>query len=315
MKKNTSLHTWLPMVGLILGTIALGFSSLFVLWAQAPGIVTAFYREAFAAIFTAIPVFFMTRKERPFSRKHVIYAVLAGIFFVADIALWNTSVFMTSAANATLFNNTSVLWVGLSAVLIFKEQLSYKFWLGLTTAFVGIVIIIGCDFLEHPNIGIGDFLAMFAAIGYAAFFMATQRSREKLGVLSSFWISAAAGALFILPICLLTGHHIFGYSSTAYWNFLGIALVTQVGGYIAINYALGHLPATIVSSVVLLQPVITAVLAAIFLGQPIQPNQIFGGLFVLAGIYIVHRSRLKKTIEEPNLAGGEAGTMLSGELK
>lgn len=293
--QKKSIHTWLPMVGLLLGTLALGFSSLFVLWAQAPGVVTAFYREALACVFTALPIFFMTRRECPFSRKHVIYAVIAGVFFAADIALWNMSVFMTSAANATLFNNTSVLWVGLAAAFIFRETLNYKFWLGLTTAFVGIVIIIGSDFLQHPRIGLGDFFAIIAATGYAVFFLATQRSREKLGVLSSFWISAFAGAIFLLPICLLSGKPLTGYTSTTYWNFLGVALVTQVGGYVAINYALGHLPATIVSSTVLLQPVITAVLAAVFVGQPILPNQIFGGLFVLAGIFIVHRSRVKKS--------------------
>lgn len=308
MKNKPSIHTWLPMLALLLGTLALGFSSLFVLWAQAPGMVTAFYRELFAAAFTAIPIFFMTRKERPFSRKHVYYAAIAGIFFAADIALWNCSVFMTSAANATLFNNTSVLWVGLAAVLIFKEKLSYKFWLGLITAFIGISIIVGSDFLKHPHIGLGDFMAMIAATGYAVFFMATQRSREKLGVLSSFWISAFAGALFLLPICLLSGKPLLGYSSATYWNFLGVALVTQVGGYIAINYALGYLPATIVSSVVLLQPIVTAILAVLFIGQPIEPNQIFGGAFVLAGIYIVHRSRNRKP--ELNEAENEVGAIL-----
>lgn len=295
MHKNSSIHTWLPMVGLILGTIALGFSSLFVLWAQAPGIVTAFYREAIAAIVIALPVWSLTSKERPFSRRHVMYAAIAGVFFAADIALWNTSVFMTSAANATLFNNTSVLWVGLAAVIFLKEALSYKFWLGLTTAFIGIIIIVGSDFMQHPNIGLGDFLAMFAATGYAVFFLATQKSREKLGVLSSFWFSAVAGALFLLPICLILGKPLTGYAPVTYWSFLGVALLTQVGGYIAINYALGHLPATIVSSVVLLQPVVTAILAALFIHQPIQPNQVYGGIFVLAGIYIVHRSRTRRS--------------------
>ncbi|MBY0544404.1 MAG: DMT family transporter [Gammaproteobacteria bacterium] len=177
MKNNQSIHSWLPLVVLLFGTIALGFSSLFVLWAKAPGIVTAFYRELLAAAFTALPIFILTRRERSFSRKHVFYAALAGIFFAADIALWNTSVFMTSAANATLFNNTSVLWVGLAAPFIFKEKLNYKFWLGLTTAFVGITIIVGSDFLEHPTLGLGDFLAMVAATGYAAFFLFTQKSR------------------------------------------------------------------------------------------------------------------------------------------
>ncbi|NNM59350.1 MAG: DMT family transporter [Legionellales bacterium] len=299
MKNNNSIHTWLPMVGLLLGTLALGFSSLFVLWAKAPGMVTAFYREAFACAFTALPIFFMTRKEWPLSGKHVIYAAIAGIFFAAEIALWNTSVFMTSAANATLFNNTSVLWVGLAAAFIFRESLSYKFWLGITTAFVGIVIIIGSDFLQHPKIGLGDFLAIIAATGYAVFFLATQCSREKLGVLSSFWISAFAGALFLLPVCLLSGKPLTGYPPVTYWSFLGVALVTQVGGYVAINYALGHLPATVVSSTVLLQPVITAILAAVFVGQPIVPNQIFGGVFILAGIYTVHRSRIKKPKSAP----------------
>ena len=291
MKSVNPIHQWLPMVILVLGTIALGFSSLFVLWANAPGMVAAFYREGLAAMIMFLPIWILTKKERPFSKKHVGWAILAGIFFVADIALWNTSLFMTSAANATLFNNTSVLWVGLAAVFMFKEKLSMPFWLGLFTAFIGMVIIVGSDFLKHPNIGWGDFLAMIAAVGYAGFFLATQRSREHLGVLSSFLISAIAGALFIAPVCLLMGYHLFGYSHTAYLNFLGLAVVTQIIGYIAINYALGHLPATMVSSIVLLQPLVTAVLAAIFLGQPIEPNQIIGGAFVLTGILIVHRSR------------------------
>ncbi|MBY0544405.1 MAG: DMT family transporter [Gammaproteobacteria bacterium] len=107
-------------------------------------------------------------------------------------------------------------------------------------------------------------------------------------------MSAFAGALFLLPICLLMGEPLTGYQPVTYWSFIGVALVTQVGGYVAINYALGHLPATVVSSIVLLQPVITAILAAFFVGQAIVPNQVFGGLFVLAGIYVVHRSRAKK---------------------
>lgn len=293
-KKTNKIDEWLPLVVLILGTLALGFSSLFVLWAQAPGTVAAFYREAFAVLITGLPIWFLTQKERPYSKKHLFYAALAGIFFVADIAVWNSAVFMTSATNATLFNNTSVLWVGLIAVFFFKEKLTLAFWLGLFTAFIGVLIIVGSDFIKHPKIGLGDFLAMLAALGYAGFFLATQKARVNMGVLSSFLISALAGAIFILPICWLMGYPLLGYSSHTYLNLLGLALFTQVGGYIAINYALGHLPATVVSSVVLLQPLVTALLAKYFLNQPIEINQIVGGFFVLTGIFLVHRSRRQR---------------------
>jgi len=78
-----------------------------------------------------------------------------------------------------------------------------------------------------------------------------------------------------------------------YVNLVGIALVTQVGAYLAITYALGHLPASIVSPTLLMQPVLTALLAVPLLGEHLSAVQISGGLIVIAGISLVHRSRGK----------------------
>jgi drug/metabolite transporter (DMT)-like permease len=82
-----------------------------------------------------------------------------------------------------------------------------------------------------------------------------------------------------------------GYPAQTYWSLIGVALITQVGAYLAISYALGHLPASIVSPTLLGQPVLTALLAVPLLGQPLNPAQIVGGAVVLAGIWIVHRQR------------------------
>ncbi len=67
--------------------------------------------------------------------------------------------------------------------------------------------------------------------------------------------------------------------------------MTQVLGYLAINYALGVLPASIVSPTLLAQPVVTALLAGPLLGEWLNVWQVAGGLAVLSGIYLVHRSR------------------------
>jgi drug/metabolite transporter (DMT)-like permease len=62
-----------------------------------------------------------------------------------------------------------------------------------------------------------------------------------------------------------------------------------VTGWLAINYALGHLPAAVVSPTLLAQPVLTAIIAVPLLGQAMGPQQILGGAVALSGIYLLNR--------------------------
>ena len=59
--------------------------------------------------------------------------------------------------------------------------------------------------------------------------------------------------------------------------------------YFALVYALGHLPATITSVGLLAQVPATAILAMIFLGEPLTGVQVAGAAVVLVGIYVVNR--------------------------
>ena len=83
----------------------------------------------------------------------------------------------------------------------------------------------------------------------------------------------------------------WGFTSKTYFNLLALGLISQGVGLLAINYVQGFLPATIVSTTLLGQPVVTALLAGSLLGEKLQPLQIVGGAAVLLGVYIVHRSR------------------------
>ncbi len=73
--------------------------------------------------------------------------------------------------------------------------------------------------------------------------------------------------------------------------FLIAALGPQITGHFLIAYALGHLPASVVSPTMISQPVFTALLAVPLAGQALSPAQAIGGLLVLAGIYLVNISR------------------------
>ncbi|MGB8644485.1 MAG: DMT family transporter [Anaerolineae bacterium] len=94
----------------------------------------------------------------------------------------------------------------------------------------------------------------------------------------------------MLAVSLILKQPLWGYPAAAYWNMLALALLTQVGGYLAIYYALGHLPASIVSPTMVGQPVVTAILAVPLLGERLTPAQIVGGLLVVIGILVVNAS-------------------------
>jgi drug/metabolite transporter (DMT)-like permease len=97
--------------------------------------------------------------------------------------------------------------------------------------------------------------------------------------------------LVLLFLSVVTGSLLTGYSPRTYLVFLAAALLPQLTGYLAMGYALGHLPASVVSPTMLGQPVLTALLAIPLLGENLQPVQWIGGLVVIAGIYLVHRGR------------------------
>ena len=282
----------LPYLALGFGILALGMSAMFVRWAAAPGAVNGFYRMSLAAaIMLPVLLLMKGRDLRSLPSAGVGFAVLAGAGFALDLALWNTSVRLTTAANAVLLANVAPLWVGLGALAWFKEKLNGRFWAGLLLALGGTALVTGADFLLRPHLAWGDALALGASLGYAGYYLATQMGRRSLDAISFFWIYTASCAVLLFFTSLLLRQPLLGYSLNTYGWFLALAMVTQVGGYLAVVYAIGHLPASVVSPTMLGQPLVTALLAIPLLGESLNWTQIVGGAVMIAGVGLVHRSR------------------------
>lgn len=288
----TRLHVYLMLA---LGIICIALSAIFTKLAGVPGTVSAFYRIAIAEVALTLPFArAMVRGQVVRDRRIWLLALGAGVFFALDLGLWNTSLFLTSAANATLLGNDAPILVGLGALLLFHERLKGLYWVGLALALAGMGIIVGKDVLGHSSLGGGDLLAMSAGVAYAAYLLSTQRIRAKMDTLSSLFIPSMAGVLVLLGFNLALHRPLWGFSAHAYLTLLALGIISQLIGWLAINYALGHLPASIVSVTLLGQPVLTALFAVPLLGEALTGNQIAGGIVALAGIYLVNRSATKK---------------------
>lgn len=286
----------LPHLALAIAVLATSVGALFIRWAHAPGPVTVFYRTALAALVTA-PLFFRqsVRGEQPaaWSLTTIAPAIVGGVFIALDQAAWSTAMLATKMANATYFNSLAPLWVALFAFAVFKERLGLSFWTGLALALTGTLALLGMDLLYRPHLGAGDFYALISSFFYGGYFLVTQVGRRRLSALSYTWISTLSGAACLLLLNRVLGNAILGYSWATYLVFLGAALTSQVIGYISLGYALGHLPASLVSPSMLAKPVVVALLAFLLFGERLNAGEMIGGALVLAGIYLVNRREIR----------------------
>ena len=244
----------------------------------------------------------------------LVFPILAGLASAMDQFIWNTSLKFTQAANATLLGNTSPLWVALIAWLIFRERTRRLFWLGLVLVMGGAAVVLGNDFLRHPTVGLGG-----SAVDHIGFLLRPllpvfPAEPPALDTLSHVWLCSLSSTLVLLVICLVSRTPLSGYPTRSYLVMLGAALLPQLTGYLAIGYALGHIPAAIASPTMLGQPVITAILAIPILGERLTPPQWIGGLVALTGIYLVNRSREKPAEAAPlDEADGPKGSAAEGK--
>lgn len=291
MQKKTTLPAYLALAA---GVFIIGTSAILVKFANVSGLVSGFYRLGIASL-ALLPVWVYKKEEKGFpERKTLILIIFGGILFGIDIALWNTSILMTTAAKATLLSNSSPIWVALGAAVLFKEKLTKKYWLGLALALVGMSIIVGINQMHKEALSAGDLLAFATSFMYAGVMLTTQKARARVNTLTFSALYTTTAALALYPIALLTGQELTGFSAQTWWALIGLGLGPQVIGWLLINYAVGYLRASHVSVSLLGQPVVTAILGVLILSEPLTANQIAGGGLALMGIYLVNQKSANK---------------------
>jgi drug/metabolite transporter (DMT)-like permease len=266
-------------------------SAIFVRTAQAPGIVTSFYRMMTAAIILLPIISIKSKGKVKLDKRWLLGPLLAGFLTALDHGTWSTAVAYTSIANANLINFIAPVWVTLVAWLFWKQKMPTWFWIGLIFVVTGMSFVFGSNLLLHPSFSKGDALALLSSFFYAGYFLVTQKSRTKVDALTSTGLIAFGSAATLLIICLISNAPLTGYPPATWAIFIAAGLLSQVCGYFCMTYALGHIPASIVSPTMIASPVISSLLAIPIAGENLSLFQIIGGILVFAGIILVNRAQ------------------------
>ena len=278
-----------------LGVLCIGTGPIFVKFIHGSGSLVAFYRLLFAALFLTPPVLIRIQRSKvKVSTSSVKWAIVGGVAFSINVALWVTALSMTTASKVTLLDNMAPIWVGLFGWLLFGKREGWIYWVGLLVTFIGAGLMINISNFQINSLqGGGDLLGVLCGFTYGIYLILTSRTRSQMDSITYSWILACSGTVTLLLLNLALGSLTQTISTQSLLLILAMSLSSQVLGWILINHALGLLPVALASVVLLGQPIVATILGILILTEVPSLIQAMGGILCLSGIFIVQRSNIE----------------------
>ena len=187
-----------PKASLIIGILCISFSPIFVKLADAPAITSGFYRIFIGWL--CLAPYCIARVNLRIARKELIIALIGGVIFGADIAVWNISILKITATVSTLIANLAPVWVGLIAYILFKKRAGKLFWTGTLIAIFGMVVLVGYQNIITLKFNAGILLALLASLFYAIYITITRDILQKIATLTFMFYNMLSASIFLLII-------------------------------------------------------------------------------------------------------------------
>jgi drug/metabolite transporter (DMT)-like permease len=264
--------------------VSVGTSAIMIMYARSGPLTISFYRLLLTTLLLVPYVAVFERKElASLSRSDLLRLAAVGLVLAVHFSLWIASVKLTSVANSVVLVTTHPLFVsGISAV--FLKEYSPKFaLLGGVIAGAGVIIMFAGD-LSGGGLP-GDLMAFGGAIAAGIYIVAGRSERRKLPTGTYCIVVYAFTTLFLFPGAFMESR-LVPAANLDWLLFLAMAAVPGILGHTLYNYALGHVPAFLVSTSLLGEPVLSTLLAAILFLQIPSRSSVVGIPFVFAGIIL-----------------------------
>ncbi len=300
-----------PVVLLVLfiGVAAVSTAALLVRLADAPALSTAALRLVFAAVPSLMLLPLRGGRELPLlGRSEWRWAALSGVCLSLHFATWIASLGMTTVSSSVALVTTSPLFVA-GFVALRGERVSRGTVVAMLICLAGGLLIGYADTGRGREALTGDALALAGAAFAAAYFAIGRRLRTVTSMTTYIGVVYPIAAVGLVVIALAAGQPLHGFSGGTYLMFLLMALVPQLLGHSALNWALGYLSAPFVAIAVLGEPVIATLLAAVFLSELPGPWRVAGGAIILTGVYLGLRAELRAGERDSTTNAGAASVV------
>lgn len=277
-----------PALFLLVGVLAVSFSSILIKWSDAPASILGMYRLLFT-VFLFLP-FLPWRKMKILFKnstvKEWLMLVVSGVFLGLHFLFWMESFSHTTVASAMILTALEPVFVVIGAYFLFKEKTSKVGTISILIAVSGSMIIASGDIGVSKTALYGDLLSVLGTVAVSVHMLAGQDLCRKMPpIIYSFAVFLIGGlVLFVYNIC--TNVSLTQYDTKDWWIFLLLALIPNIFGHALFNWLLKYVGATTISMAILGEPIGAIILAYFLLGEMTTASQLVGGMIVMISVMI-----------------------------
>ena len=252
-------------------------------------ITVLFFRLLVAAL-CFLPFFI---KNHTWTKPHFNKLVIISLGATVNLTFFILGIKHTTASASQIIYSAMPILVLIIGIYFKKERQSLKKITGVIIGFIGLLLI---GFLSSVEKGetitgslVGNLLIMIAMLGWTSYLLYSKSLSEHFqpiemgstSILVSFLVSAM---LFAINQSVSSASMIIDLPLVSAALFMGFAGTFLT--YILYQYAIHHSSTLKVSMTSYIQPITTAFLAILFIGEKLTFHFLLGSILVLVGVFL-----------------------------
>lgn len=244
------------------------------------------------AIATPLLLLLAWRKDRllPGRAELPALALLGGLGVALNQILFIFGLQHTTATNAAILMTSLPVFAVAAAAALGIERIGPRRLLGIALAVAGALVLVNpLRFSSHPGAALGNLLILGNSLAYALFLVLQRPVLRRLPwrtvIAWSFLFGGAAVLAASAPALAALDWQ--AVPARAWIGILYIALFGTVFAYAVNTWAVRRSSPALVAAYGTLQPLLTALLATTFLGEPIGWAEGVGFALIAAGLWRV----------------------------
>ncbi|MBW5414814.1 EamA family transporter [Pseudomonas sp. MAG002Y] len=237
------------------------------------------------------------RNDRSRLLDHWIYVLIGAVAVAIYPLAFYTSMHMAGVTVGT------VITIGaaplLSAVIerVFDSKpLTQRWMVGTCLGIIGAIMLCIAKSKGHTDSAVnasafesvvGVFLGLLAAATYALYSWTAHRlMRHNIASSAAMGATFGIGGLLLMPVLLMTGSTLLAtWTNAAVGVYM--VLVPMFLGYVLFGLGLARIPASMATTLSLIEPVVAAVLAVIIVGERLPVLGWLGVALIIACLYVL----------------------------
>lgn len=241
------------------------------------------------AVFCLLPLVWWKEKRILPPRNAILPLFLMGI---TGVVLFNLMQFLaleqTTATNVGLISTLNMISIAVFSALCLKERINLQQIFSMFCSFIGVILVLSkgrIDYLLSLDFNKGD-LWMMAAVGvWGIYTVCSKWAMTKTSALMSTLYSAIFGLIVLLPLSV-PSFTISNINTSFVISLLYTGVISTVVCMLLWNICVQNVGSTTSGVFLNFNPIFTAILAFVFLGEQLTWIQGMGSIIVITGCFL-----------------------------